>query len=109
MFGEVGQVEPAGPAVFTDIGPVLSLTLSRGHVAGVVQLVGPLLPTAATLEGWWLVPDTRVGLSDVLLDTGPDITGEETATSLAPEQSNIVLVEARLGLYQQVGSCRRLS
>ena len=104
MSGEVGEVEPARPAVFTDVGSGLGLTLRRGDVAGVVELVSPVFPTAPTLEGWWLVANTTVGLTDVLLDTGPDITGEQTAASLAPEQANIVLVEARLVLHQQVGS-----
>ena len=104
MFGEVGEVEPTRPAVLTDVGSVLGLTLSRGHVAGVVELVGPLLPTAPALEGGRLVANTRVGLTYVLLDTGPHVTGEQTAQSLAPEQANIVLVKARLVLHQQVGS-----
>ena len=104
MSGEVGQVEPAGPAQLTDVGPDLSLTLSRGHVAGVVELVGPVFATPPALEGWWLVANTRVALSHVLLDAGPDVGGEDTAHGLAPEQTNVVLVEARLVLHQQVGS-----
>ena len=106
MFGEVGEVEPAGPAVFTDVVPLLSLTLGRGYVARVVELVSPVLPTPPALEGWRLVADTGVGLADMLLDTGSHVAGEQTAPGLAAEQPNIVLVEARLVLHQQVGGCK---
>ena len=104
MFGEVGQVEPARPAELTDVGPVLSVALGRGYVARVVKLVSPLLSTPATLEGWRLVADTAVGLADVLLHTGSHEAGEPAASSLAPEQTIVVLVETRLVLHQQVGS-----
>ena len=106
VFGEVGEVEPTRPAVLTDVGSVLGLTLSRGHVAGVVELIGPVLPTPPALEGWRLVADTGVGLADMLLDTGSHVAGEQTAPGLAAEQPNIVLVEARLVLNQQVGGCK---
>ena len=107
MLGEVGQVEPAGPAELTDVWPGLGVALGRGHVAGVVELVSPVLPTPPALEGRRLVADTGVGLADMLLDTGSHVAGEQTAPGLAAEQPDIVLVEARLVLHQQVGGYTR--
>lgn len=102
--GEVGEVEPPGPAVLTDIVSLLGLTLRGGHMAGVVDLVGPVLATPPALEGCRLVSLPAVGLPHVLLDAGPHPGGELTARGLAMEQSAVILVKTGLALNEMVGS-----
>ena len=72
-------------------------------MARVVDLVCPLLPTPAAVEGRRLVANTMVSLSHVLLHTGSHVRGELAPGGLAVKHSYVVLIETRSALNNNIG------